>query len=70
MASGPTYTACLVRDIPSGEWTIQLVEIPGVISEGRTITEALENVREALWAWTDDRVHARAAAFVVEFAPR
>ncbi len=70
MASGPTYTACLVLDAPSREWRIQLVEIPGVISEGRTITEALENVREALWAWTDDRVHAQAATFVVEFAPR
>jgi predicted RNase H-like HicB family nuclease len=33
---------------PAGGYTVQCVEIPGAISEGETVDEALDNVREAI----------------------
>ena len=40
-----TYTARFTRS--EGWWTAQLVEMPGAITQGRTIEEARENLREA-----------------------
>jgi predicted RNase H-like HicB family nuclease len=46
MAHTQTLTALLIPD-EDGGYTAQIAELPGAISEGDTIEEALANVREA-----------------------
>ena len=41
------YTIILERQ-EEGGFTARCVELPGAISEGETMTEALQNVREAI----------------------
>jgi predicted RNase H-like HicB family nuclease len=45
---GQTFTMVLTPDLEDGGFTIQCREIPGAISEGETLQEALENIVDAL----------------------
>jgi len=38
----------ILREEPSGGFTVQCVELPGAISQGTTRDEALSNIREAI----------------------
>lgn len=46
-------TAVLVPD-PDGGYVAQIAELPGAISQGDTVEEALANVREAAEAYLED----------------
>jgi predicted RNase H-like HicB family nuclease len=64
MAGKPRrYTARYTHN-PGGVWTVQLIEEPGVISQGRSIPEARRHIREALALWLDDEAAADAAELV------
>ena len=45
---GRTFTIRLKRDPDSGWYAARCVELPEVISQGRTEGEALANIKEAL----------------------
>lgn len=38
-----------------------------MITQGRTIDQSMERIREALWAYTDDKAHADAAILEQKF---
>lgn len=42
------YHLEMERDQPSGEFTVQCRELPGAIEQGRTVTEAIENGKQAV----------------------
>ena len=46
------YAVSLARD-ERGFWVATLPEVPGCSTQGRTIEQARERVREALQAWFD-----------------
>ncbi len=48
-----SYTAVFERD-PDGRWTVDVPEVRGCHSYGRTIAQARERVREALALFVDD----------------
>lgn len=48
-----TYTIIIEKDIKSKTYTGQLEEYPGVISEGATIEELKENIKDALKLYLD-----------------
>ena len=48
-----SYTAVFERD-PDGRWTVDVPEVQGCHSYGRTIEQARERVREALALFVDD----------------
>jgi predicted RNase H-like HicB family nuclease len=52
MKAKSKYAVSLARD-ERGWWVATLPEIPGCHSQGRTIEQARERVREALQAWFD-----------------
>ena len=46
-----TYTACFVR---SGKWwAAWAAEVPGAVTQGRTLEEARENLKEAVQMMLD-----------------
>lgn len=45
---GQTFTVVLTPDLEDGGFTVQCREIPGAISEGETVQEALDNIIDAL----------------------
>ena len=49
-----TLTAVLERDPHSGFYTAEAVELPGCISEGRIISEALAGIKEAAELFLSD----------------
>lgn len=53
MAENHVLTAMLTPD-PDGGYVAQLAELPGVISEGDTVEDALANVREAAELYLED----------------
>jgi predicted RNase H-like HicB family nuclease len=53
MADVRVLTAVLVPD-PDGGYVAQIAELPGAISQGDTVEEALANVREAAEAYLED----------------
>jgi len=57
------YTVRYEKD-ESGAWNVQLKELPGVVTYGRTLKEARSRVREALAVWLDDWAAAKAAELV------
>jgi len=48
MSEKRTFTVSLVKDPDSGWFAARCVEIPEAISQGKTESEALKNVREAI----------------------
>jgi predicted RNase H-like HicB family nuclease len=57
-----TYTVRYEYDVEDGVWTGELVEIPQVHTFGRSIQQVRNRIREALWAWTDDKQKAKRAS--------
>ncbi|WP_083731365.1 type II toxin-antitoxin system HicB family antitoxin [Protofrankia sp. BMG5.30] len=57
-------TAVLTPD-PDGGYVVQIVELPGVISQGDTVEEALANIREAAELYLEDATPADRAALDV-----
>lgn len=53
MADVRVLTAVLVPD-PDGGYVAQIAELPGAISQGDTVEEALANVREAAEVYLED----------------
>lgn len=53
MADVRVLTAVLVPDLDGG-YVAQIAELPGAISQGDTVEEALANVREAAEAYLED----------------
>ena len=51
-------TAVFERCDRSGWWSAHLAEEPGVLTQGRGIDQTRTRLREALWAWTDDKDYA------------
>jgi len=54
-------TAVLVPD-PDGGYVAQIAELPGAISQGDTVEEALANVREAAELYLEDATPDEIAA--------
>lgn len=48
------YTVVLERDEETGSYTVVVPLLPGCISQGDTIPEALENIREAIEGYIED----------------
>jgi len=38
----------ILREEPSGRFSVQCVELPGAVSQGKTREEALRNIREVI----------------------
>ena len=47
MTQAMRYTVA-VEPQPEGGFTVQCIELPGAISQGETMQEALENIQEAI----------------------
>lgn len=49
-SSNPSMAAFTVvlEQQPEGGYTVQCVEVPGAISQGETVEEALTNIRDAI----------------------
>ncbi|MGQ9469841.1 MAG: type II toxin-antitoxin system HicB family antitoxin [Nitrososphaerales archaeon] len=43
-----TFTVAMEKDKETGLFTVQYVELPGVISQGKSEKEALANIKEAI----------------------
>ncbi len=50
---GRTYTALLTPDLEVGGFTIEVAELPGVITEADTVAEARTMVADAITLWLD-----------------
>lgn len=61
MAEKQVLTAMLTPD-PDGGYVAQLAELPGAISQGDTVEEALENLREAAELYLEDATAEERAA--------
>jgi predicted RNase H-like HicB family nuclease len=62
------YTVRYERDIDSGWWVAQVKEVPAAITQGRTIAQARERIREALGLALDDDRAAGKAVLVEDVA--
>jgi predicted RNase H-like HicB family nuclease len=47
------YSVSYTRDTESGWWVAEVGEAKGCVTQGRTIKQAQERIREALQAWLD-----------------
>lgn len=47
------WRVVLEHDPETGDWAVWCPELPGCTSAGRTETEALENIREAITLYLD-----------------
>jgi predicted RNase H-like HicB family nuclease len=47
------YTAVYEQD-PDGTWIVHVPEVAGCHTQGRTIDQARERIREALGLWVDN----------------
>jgi len=45
------YTLLLIPDPETGSYTVEVPVLPGCITEGDTVEEAIANAREAIVAW-------------------
>ena len=50
---GRAYTAVLTPDLEVGGFTIEVAELPGVVTEADTLAEAREMVADAVSLWLD-----------------
>ena len=55
MMAFKTFTVTLKKDEETGWITVQCLELPGAVSQGRTRTSALRNVKEAIQAVLEAR---------------
>ena len=60
-----TFRVTYERD-RDGWWVARIPELPGCNTQGRTLAEAQEEIRDALASWTGDRKFASAATLVSE----
>ena len=60
-ARGTKYQAILTPDLESGGFTVEVPELPGVITQAETIAEAKRRVREAASLYLDAEVDRRVA---------
>ncbi|MDG6920440.1 MAG: type II toxin-antitoxin system HicB family antitoxin [Nitrososphaerota archaeon] len=51
-----TFTISLIRDPETGWYAARCVELPEAISQGKTETEAVRNVKEAIELVLEDRM--------------
>jgi len=61
MAETHYLTAVLTPD-PDGGFVVQIAELPGAISQGDTVEEALANIREAAELYLEDATDEERAA--------
>lgn len=61
MARTHVLTAVLTPD-PEGGFVAQVAELPGAISQGETVEEALVNIREAAELYLEDATPEEVAA--------
>lgn len=61
-----TYRAIFERDA-TGVWTVEIANLRGVHTWGRTIEQARARLRDALALWLDDARAARSATLIEEF---
>jgi predicted RNase H-like HicB family nuclease len=61
MAQKYVLTAVLTPDLDGG-YAAQVAELPGAISQGETVEEALANVREAAELYLEDATEEELAA--------
>jgi predicted RNase H-like HicB family nuclease len=57
-------TVTYERDDATGWWTARVTKEPAAITQGRTVKEARERIRKALWALWDDEAAANAVRLV------
>ena len=50
---GQSYTAVLTADLEVGGFTVEVPELPGVVTEGDTVAEAKRNAIEAATLWLE-----------------
>lgn len=53
-----TFTISLIRDPETGWYAARCVELPEAISQGKTETEAVRNVKEAIELVLEDHMEA------------
>jgi DNA-binding transcriptional MerR regulator/predicted RNase H-like HicB family nuclease len=56
---GHTYRALLTPDLEAGGFTVQVPELPGVITEADSVSEARRLARDAAGLWLDTVAQAR-----------
>jgi predicted RNase H-like HicB family nuclease len=60
---GRTWRAVLTPDLEAGGFTVEVPDLPGVVTEADSIVEAKRLVREAAALWLDvNAAHAKARA--------
>jgi predicted RNase H-like HicB family nuclease len=60
---GRTWRAVLTPDLEAGGFTVEVPDLPGVVTEADSIVEAKRLVREAAVLWLDvNAAHAKARA--------
>jgi predicted RNase H-like HicB family nuclease len=52
----PRYSVLLLPDFEAGGYTVEVPSLPGVVTEGDTREEALENAREAISLFLEDMI--------------
>ena len=62
------YTVMLLPDSEDGGYTVIVPALPGCVTEGDNIEEALENARDAIRLYLDD-LEAEGEPIPVESAP-
>ncbi|MCS6920205.1 MAG: type II toxin-antitoxin system HicB family antitoxin [Fimbriimonadales bacterium] len=64
-----TWRVVLEPDPETGEWAVWCPELPGCVSAGKTLEEALENIREAIELYLEpDELNLSPEAIVREVA--
>ena len=48
------YTLLLIPDPETGFYTVEVPALPGCVTEGDTLEEAIANAREAIAGWIED----------------
>lgn len=48
------YTLLLIPDPETGVYTVEVPALPGCVTEGDTLEEAIANAREAIAGWIED----------------
>ena len=48
------FWALLVPDVEDGGYTVTVPGLPGLVTDGRTVDEAMERVREAIELYFED----------------
>ncbi len=61
------YTVLLIPDPEEGGYTVRVPVLPGCITEGDTLTEALENAKEAITVYLE-ALEARGDPIPIEAA--